>query len=246
MRKALHLLSGYVVLAATFTPKKADWMCKEDFFASCNPSTSTILPTYPIGSEYERIDKKLIESPKFDSFRKGHALHDTLAGDRMIEAYEVYKHKTAEEIMCLVKFGETLNGHRGIVHGGITALVFDNSFGWLFICLEKPMAVTANLNINYRSPLKANTIAVLKAKIDKTDGRKMFMSASLEDLEGKLIADSRYVHFTCLCDLISTLHLTNATWNILTHLTFHKIIVHFSLLSKCRGISHTQRNSSPK
>ena len=30
------------------------------------------------------------------------------------------------------------------------ALLFDNSFGWLFWQLRKPKAMTANLNINYK------------------------------------------------------------------------------------------------
>ena len=72
--------------------------------------------------------------------------------------------------------------------------MFDNSFGWLFFCLNKPMAVTANLNINYRKPLKQNTTTILRAKMSKEEGRKMFMDATLHeasvDGEEKLIADS--------------------------------------------------------
>jgi len=140
--------------------------------------------------EYERIDDVLSKQEKFKGFLANHALHDTLAGKDKVEKYEIYKKKQGEEILAVVVFGKALNGHPKVVHGGITALVFDNSFGWLFLCLEKPLAVTANLSINYRSPLAANTTCVLKAKIDRIEGRKMFMSAILEDTKGKLIAES--------------------------------------------------------
>ena len=144
---------------------------------------------------YERVDEKLFKG-KFKQFVKDHALHETLAGENMVEKYEIYRKKNAEEIMAVVRFGKSLNGHPRIVHGGITSLVFDNSFGWLFICLNKPMAVTANLVINYRAPLNHNTTTILRAKLVKDEGRKMYMEATLHepsaDGEGKekLVADS--------------------------------------------------------
>ena len=78
------------------------------------------------------------------------ALHDTLQGNGMIEAYEVYKKKDSQEVICFVRFGNRLNGHPGVVHGGILSLAVDNSFGWLFISQKFGPAFTANLNINFR------------------------------------------------------------------------------------------------
>lgn len=100
-------------------------------------------------SSYTRIDEALLE-PEYRSFVENHALHDTLNGDNKVEEYEIYKKNDLSEIVCVIKFGSALNGHPGIVHGGITALLFDNTFGWLFTILKVPMAFTANLNINYR------------------------------------------------------------------------------------------------
>jgi len=76
------------------------------------------------------------------------------------------------------------------VHGGITSLVFDNTFGWLFFSLNLPLAVTANLNVNYRAPLPMNTTCVLQCKLVRMEGRKMFMEATMHDLHGTKIADS--------------------------------------------------------
>lgn len=138
---------------------------------------------------YKRVDDKLL-SEQMKQYRINHALHDTLNGENKISAYEVYHKENDEEIVVRIKFGNTLNGHPGVVHGGITALVIDNTYGWLFFILKQPVAFTANLSINYRAPLFENTEAILRAKMVKVEGRKMYMSAVLEDTKGKVIADS--------------------------------------------------------
>jgi acyl-coenzyme A thioesterase PaaI-like protein len=160
-------------------------------------------------SQYERIDLEYMKLEKFRMFQKGNALHDTLSGNSMLERYEIYKKlpeslsssseakadggerdDSCDEIVAVVRFGNMINGHPSVVHGGITSLVFDNTFGWLFFSLNLPLAVTANLNINYRSPLPMNTTCILKARLERLEGRKMFMNATLHDLHGKRIADS--------------------------------------------------------
>ena len=103
---------------------------------------------------YVKVDESFVDENMKALFNlQDHALHDTLNGPNMIEVYEVYKKIDEDEIVCLVKFGKSLNGYPGIVHGGITALLFDNTFGWVFLALRAPHGVTANLNINYRYEL---------------------------------------------------------------------------------------------
>lgn len=69
----------------------------------------------PDSKQFQRIDHMLENN---ESMRTDHALHETLAGDRMIEAYEVYRRVGRDEILCLVKFGKSVNGYPGVVHGG--------------------------------------------------------------------------------------------------------------------------------
>ncbi|KAJ1425434.1 HotDog domain-containing protein [Ochromonadaceae sp. CCMP2298] len=102
----------------------------------------------------------------------------------MVEAYEVYKHRTREEIYCILKVGSRLNGYPGILHGGISALLLDTSYGWLFISTGLPPAVTANLDVNYRAPIKQNSLCILRARVDQVKGRKLYMSATLSDITG--------------------------------------------------------------
>lgn len=149
-----------------------------------------LLPECSAG--YMRID---VESTDL-FFTQNHALHDTLLGEGMIEVYEIYKKKEENEIVGLIKLGKKLNGYPNVIHGGISALLFDNTFGWVFIALSAPHGVTANLSINYRKPIMADTWVILSAKLDKLEGRKLYMSASMTDDKGVLLADSTTLFIT--------------------------------------------------
>jgi hypothetical protein len=113
------------------------------------PLPSALTDYRPDRRHYNRIDS-LLDSAHPD-WKSNNAFHGTLQGDNMIEKYEVYANPDKGDIICLIKYGRSLNGHAGIMHGGITALTFDNSFGWLFLANKTPPAFTANISVNYRS-----------------------------------------------------------------------------------------------
>jgi hypothetical protein len=107
----------------------------------------------PSPSNWVRLDDALLlENKTLQELVKNNALHDTLMGDGMIQEHEIYKSTDADnsEIYCIFHFGDRINGHPGVVHGGILALAFDNCFGWVAFAAKAKPGVTANLNINYR------------------------------------------------------------------------------------------------
>jgi len=53
--------------------------------------------------------------------------------------------------------------------------------------------VTAWIKIDYKAPTRADQFVVLKLKVDKTEGRKVFVSGKMEDLEGNLLVTAEYV-----------------------------------------------------
>jgi acyl-coenzyme A thioesterase PaaI-like protein len=131
---------------------------------------------------------------------KEHAIFGSLYGDMMIEKYEIWKQKQKQQtndidndnddididnnvVIGYVKFGNNLNGHIGIVHGGIISLLFDDICGFAFDALGIKHAVTANLNVNYRKPLLANTNEVcLTVQLDtiKSQGRKLYFNVQMK------------------------------------------------------------------
>ena len=57
--------------------------------------------------------------------------------------------------------------------------------------LDARVAVTANLTINYRAPTRADQFIVVKTRLVRAQGRKVEVSARIEDLDGVLLADGR-------------------------------------------------------
>ncbi|KAF4123313.1 Thioesterase superfamily [Geosmithia morbida] len=87
------------------------------------------------------------------------------------------------EMVAVLHVGEDLCGHPGIVHGGFLATILDEGLGrCTFKALPHNIAVTANLNINYRKPTPAGTFLVLRAETTKVEGRKAWVKGRLEQL----------------------------------------------------------------
>ena len=79
--------------------------------------------------------------------------------------------------------GTDLCGHPGIVHGGLLATLIDEGLArCCFAALPNKVGMTANLNINYRSPAPAGAFVVLRAKTTKVDGRKAWVEGHIETL----------------------------------------------------------------
>jgi acyl-coenzyme A thioesterase PaaI-like protein len=152
----------------------------------------------PNAEEYERLDEKHLSEGagasifSGEEWRRDHAIHGLLAfHPNGIEMYEIYKSKLNGDIIAVIGFGSQLNGYPGIVHGGITSLMFDNTYGWLLLTTPAVgSAFTANLSVNYRKPIMPNSLAILRTKMSKVEERKIFMEATMHDAENQLLADS--------------------------------------------------------
>ncbi|KAL3943871.1 MAG: hypothetical protein SGBAC_002075 [Bacillariaceae sp.] len=124
-----------------------------------------------------------------------HAIFDLLLGNKMIEQYEVYKRPSGlsddNVVIAHISFGEHLDGHPGIVHGGILSLMFDDLLGFGFYSLGIPMAFTANLNVDYRAPVPAGTRVRITAQLESREGRKLFWKAQMTSLDQKTKKDAK-------------------------------------------------------
>jgi len=72
----------------------------------------------PSKNNFLRIDVQFLKEN--DQWVARNAIHETLRGPGKIESYEIFKMLDADEIWAVIKFGDSLNGHPNIVHGGIT------------------------------------------------------------------------------------------------------------------------------
>ena len=143
---------------------------------------------------------------------KHHFIHSR-HGPGEYEEFRVFIPDENGRISALVRFGDQTEGHGGVVHGGCTAAVCDELFGWATLvrrararavrphsspsahmirphcsqlCLkpaERGAYFTANLNVDYRAPVYVNTTVVVRVWVDGLEGRKLRMRARVEQAD---------------------------------------------------------------
>ena len=111
----------------------------------------------------------------------------------MLERQRLFMHKRQPVVCGEFRIGCELCGHVETVHGGITSAVFDNTFGWL-AWLNKGAVYTAFLKVDYRTPIPCGQEVFFHTKIDRIDGRKVFVSGAATDAVG----ETKYADATAL------------------------------------------------
>jgi len=92
------------------------------------------------------------------------------------------------EGFVVMHVGRGLCGHDGIVHGGLLATLLDEALARTAMPnLPEKIGVTANLNINYIAPTRADQFIVFKIHLEEANGRKSRVSATIEDLDGNIL-----------------------------------------------------------
>lgn len=160
--------------------RKMSMLVETEELSVLRPSTST----------HDRMDEVMLSKPEYEAIVRDHVIYANLMKPQGIEAYEVYKDRNTKDITCLVKFGTSLNGYPGVVHGGITALMFDNTYGFVLVTAKTGPAFTANLSVNYKKPILPDTYGIITARVSSMDDRKIYMEATLSNPEGELLANS--------------------------------------------------------
>lgn len=117
-------------------------------------------------------------------YRTHHLTGGLLSGPgRIVVPPLVFEEAGGKGIVAISYLGNELCGHPGIVHGGLLATMLDEGLARsCFAALPHKIGVTANLNINYRAPAKANSYVVLRATTTKVEGRKAWVEGRIETL----------------------------------------------------------------
>ncbi|KAI9322211.1 HotDog domain-containing protein [Dichotomocladium elegans] len=106
--------------------------------------------------------------------------------DKIVVPPVLFYNKAMTEVVSAIHLGKNLCGHAGIIHGGMIATLLDEILGCVaFANLPKRVGFTANLNIDYRNPLPADQWVVLRGRLDRVEGRKAFVEAWIESVDGE-------------------------------------------------------------
>ncbi|KAI1170249.1 HotDog domain-containing protein [Nemania sp. FL0916] len=116
--------------------------------------------------------------------RARHLTGGLLSGPgRIVVPPLVFADKHGQSMVAICYLGNELCGHPGIIHGGLLATMLDDGLArCCFAALPHKMGVTANLNINYRSPARADSYVVLRATTTNVEGRKARVEGRIETL----------------------------------------------------------------
>ena len=86
-------------------------------------------------------------------------------------------------------FGRETQGPPGHVHGGAMAAVLDEAMGgacWM----NGHRTVAAKISVSFLEMLKLETETTVEAWIERVDGRKIYLRATLIDLAARRVAES--------------------------------------------------------
>jgi acyl-CoA thioesterase FadM len=95
--------------------------------------------------------------------------------------------------------GTGMNGAPFMLHGGIVATLMDDCVGTLMTVNEaatedqesvplSSMAVTAYMNIQYKSPISTPQTVLVMAKSREVKGRKFYLDSEIRDEYGHVLA----------------------------------------------------------
>ncbi|PKW17476.1 thioesterase superfamily protein [Saccharopolyspora spinosa] len=95
---------------------------------------------------------------------------------------------TSVRMTAEVTFTRIHLGDGGAVHGGVTALLFDEVLG-RFANHGRQPARTAFLHVNYRRLVPLDVDLDILTKVDRAEGRKLYITAELSH-DGTVLADA--------------------------------------------------------
>lgn len=94
---------------------------------------------------------------------------------------------TEEDGEAVARFtlGASHEGAPGRGHGGITAAAFDDVLGFV-LNLERVAAYTGELTVRYLQPAPLHRPLVMRARLDRREGRKLFITGDLWDADTEI------------------------------------------------------------
>ncbi len=108
---------------------------------------------------------------------------------------------SGEGVAGTVVLGPSYEGGPGLVHGGILSLIFDHLMGQA-VFTAGYSAMTVSLEVRYRAPTPLDVPLAFSAKVDSTDGRKIFVRARVR-VEGGVSAEARGVFVQLTADNVA-------------------------------------------
>ncbi|KAL8184724.1 UNVERIFIED_CONTAM: hypothetical protein K2H54_026360 [Gekko kuhli] len=100
--------------------------------------------------------------------------------------YVMFLNWSEKRMAGVFQLGPYLEGPPGFVHGGSIATILDSVLGGCAMSLLGHL-MTANLNINYKSPVPLGSVVLVESKLDNLEERKAFVSGRVQSVDGETL-----------------------------------------------------------
>ncbi|KAM6434961.1 acyl-coenzyme A thioesterase THEM4-like isoform 1-T1 [Liasis olivaceus] len=133
----------------------------------------------------------------YEHFPEGHERHElqkrrnrlflrSIDEEGMGFEYAMFLNATEKRMACLFQLGPYLEGPSGFAHGGSLATLLDSTLGGCAICVNRRV-MTANLTVNYKNPVALGSVILAESRLDKVEGRKIFVSGEIRSTDRQIL-----------------------------------------------------------
>lgn len=147
------------------------------YFAYCAPDSTHLVPLTPLAE----LDDIQLLRPKPEN----HCVVCGLANPFSLRL-TFLRNRTDRVVRTWVRPDQRMQGALGTTHGGFISLLLDESMGKTLSAMGI-RAPTANLNVNFRRPMRLGFEYEVRAWIVSQQGRKQFVRAEVRSVEDQLL-----------------------------------------------------------
>lgn len=106
-----------------------------------------------------------------------------------------YADDEKEEVFVRIKPEEHFSGFPGILHGGVQCALVDEVAFWVTFDRLQKIGVTVKVEMDFLNAVKTSSFLEIRGKIDKVQGRRVFVSANIVDDKNEICTRSRVVYY---------------------------------------------------
>ncbi|XP_038078629.1 acyl-coenzyme A thioesterase THEM4-like isoform X2 [Patiria miniata] len=102
--------------------------------------------------------------------------------------FAIFLYEGERKLRGVCQFSDETNGLlRGWVHAGAIATMHDSTTAVLATNMGAKLAFTAYIHINFMRPIPVRSPILMEAKIEKMEGKKMFLTSSLKSQDETMV-----------------------------------------------------------
>ncbi|XP_078524458.1 acyl-coenzyme A thioesterase THEM4-like [Lissotriton helveticus] len=111
--------------------------------------------------------------------------------------YAMFLNREEKRVVGVFQIGPYLEGPPSMMHGGCIATVIDIIAGTCALLIYGKV-MTANLNVNYKNPIPLGSVIMVDGKLEKTEGKKIFLSCQVKSADGTILHNEASALFILL------------------------------------------------